>query len=136
MALAIFAIWKGALIYYYVHAIISGYILDWPHFNSWAEQSSFVNKQGQRFMKMAIKMFLVFGWIETQRSKFGPIFSNKVPTLKIIVIKICQQSPEGRSYVWRHQKTRSVCVKQALNTRRWLVNALVTWHVSYRIMTL
>ena len=38
--------------------------------------------------------------------------------------------------MWRHQKTRSVCVKQALNTRRWLVNALVTWHVSYKITTL
>ena len=33
-------------------------------------------------------------------------------------------------------ETRSVCVKQALNTRRWLVNALVTWHVSYKITTL
>ena len=31
---------------------------------------------------------------------------------------------------------RSVCVKQALNTRRWLVNVLVTWHVSYKITTL
>ena len=30
---------------------------------------------------------------------------------------------------------RSVCVKQALNTRRWLVNALVTWHVSFKITT-
>ena len=29
-----------------------------------------------------------------------------------------------------------VCVKQALNTCRWLVNALVTWHVSYKITTL
>ena len=38
--------------------------------------------------------------------------------------------------MWLHQKTRSVCVKQALNTRRWLVNALVTWHVSYKITTL
>ena len=38
--------------------------------------------------------------------------------------------------MWRHQKSRSVCVKQALNTRRWLVNALVTWHVSYKITTL
>ena len=38
--------------------------------------------------------------------------------------------------MWRHQKTRSVCVKQALNTRRWLVNALVTWNVSYKITTL
>ena len=38
--------------------------------------------------------------------------------------------------MWRHQKTCSVCVKQALNTRRWLVNALVTWHVSYKITTL
>ena len=33
-------------------------------------------------------------------------------------------------------ETRSVCVKHNLNTRRWLVNALVTWHVSYKIMTL
>ena len=46
------------------------------------------------------------------------------------------ESPEGRSYVWRHQKTCSACVKQALNTRHWLVNALVTWHVSYKITTL
>ena len=38
--------------------------------------------------------------------------------------------------MWRHQKSRSVCVKQALNTRHWLVNALVTWHVSYKITTL
>ena len=30
----------------------------------------------------------------------------------------------------------SVCVKQALNTCRWLVNVLVTWHVSYKITTL
>ena len=37
--------------------------------------------------------------------------------------------------MWRHQKSRSICVKQALNTRRWLVNALVTWHVSYKITT-
>ena len=33
-------------------------------------------------------------------------------------------------------ETCSVCVKQALNTCRWLVNVLVTWHVSYKIMTL
>ena len=33
-------------------------------------------------------------------------------------------------------ETRSVCVKQALNTRRWLVNGMVTWHVSYKITTL
>ena len=33
-------------------------------------------------------------------------------------------------------ESHSVCVKQALNTRRWLVNALVTWHVSYKITTL
>ena len=38
--------------------------------------------------------------------------------------------------MWLHQKTSSVCVKQALNTRLWLVNALVTWHVSYKITTL
>ena len=37
--------------------------------------------------------------------------------------------------MWRHQKSRSVCVKQALNTRRWLVNALVAWHISYKITT-
>ena len=37
-----------------------------------------VNNQGQRSLKSAIKMFPGFGWIETQRSKFGPIFSNKV----------------------------------------------------------
>jgi hypothetical protein len=48
-----------------------------------------VNKQGQRSMKTAIKMFPGFRWIETRRSKFGPIFSNK-STLKITVIKICQ----------------------------------------------
>ena len=29
-------------------------------------------------MKTAIKMFPGFGWIETQRTKFGPIFNNKV----------------------------------------------------------
>ena len=40
------------------------------------------------------------------------------------------------SYVWRHQKSCSVCVKQALNTHHWLVNVLVTWHVSYKITTL
>ena len=40
------------------------------------------------------------------------------------------------SYVWCHLKSRSVCVKQTLNTRCWLVNALVTWHISYKIMTL
>ena len=33
-------------------------------------------------------------------------------------------------------ETRSVCVKQALNTCSWLVNALVTWQVSYKITTL
>ena len=33
-------------------------------------------------------------------------------------------------------ETRSVCVKQALTTCRWLVNALVTWHVSYKNTTL
>ena len=33
-------------------------------------------------------------------------------------------------------ETRSVCVKHNLNTRHWLVNALVTWHVSYKITTL
>ena len=33
-------------------------------------------------------------------------------------------------------ETCSICVKQALNTRRWLVNELVTWHVSYKITTL
>ena len=38
--------------------------------------------------------------------------------------------------VWSHQKSRSICVKQALNTRRWLINALVMWHVSYKITTL
>ena len=38
--------------------------------------------------------------------------------------------------MWRHQKSRSVWVKQALNTCRWLVNVLVTWHVSYKITTL
>ena len=31
-----------------------------------------MNKQGQSSMKMAIKMFPGFGWIETRRSKFGP----------------------------------------------------------------
>ena len=36
----------------------------------------------------------------------------------------------------RSSETCSVCVKQALNTRRWLLNALVTWHVSYKITTL
>ena len=29
-----------------------------------------------RSKKMALEMFLGFGWIETPRSKFGPIFSN------------------------------------------------------------
>ena len=29
-------------------------------------------------MNMAIKMFPGYGWIETRRSKFWPIFSNKV----------------------------------------------------------
>ena len=40
--------------------------------------------------------------------------------------------------MWHHQITssRSVCVKQALNTYRWLVNALVTWHVSHKITAL
>ena len=33
-------------------------------------------------------------------------------------------------------ESRSVCVKHNLNTHRWLVNALVTWHVSYKITTL
>ena len=33
-------------------------------------------------------------------------------------------------------KCRSVCVKQALNTRRWLVDVVVTWHSSYKITTL
>ena len=45
-----------------------------------------MNKQGQRSMKMSVKMFPGFGWIETQRSKFAKIrvfrvdyfdFSNK-----------------------------------------------------------
>jgi len=36
----------------------------------------------------------------------------------------------------KSSETRSVWFKQALNTRRWLVNALVTWHVSYKITTL
>ena len=33
-------------------------------------------------------------------------------------------------------ETCSVCVKEALNTRPWLVNALVTWHISYKVTTL
>ena len=32
-----------------------------------------MNKQGQRSMKIAIKMFLGFGWIETRRSKIAKI---------------------------------------------------------------
>jgi hypothetical protein len=48
-----------------------------------------VIKQGRRSMKMAIKMLPGFGWIETRRSKFGPIFSNTC-ALKITVIKNCQ----------------------------------------------
>ena len=38
--------------------------------------------------------------------------------------------------MWRHQKSCSASVKQALNTRPWLVNALVTWHDSYKVRTL
>ena len=38
--------------------------------------------------------------------------------------------------MWRHQKSCFICVRQVLNTRRSLVNALVTWHVSYKITTL
>ena len=37
-----------------------------------------MNKEGQRSMKTAIKMFSGFGSLETRRVKFGPIFSNKV----------------------------------------------------------
>ena len=37
-----------------------------------------MNNQGQRSMKMAIKMVSEFGSIETRRSKCGPIISNKV----------------------------------------------------------
>ena len=37
-----------------------------------------MNNQDQSSMKMAIKMFSGFRSSETQRSKFGPIFSNKV----------------------------------------------------------
>ena len=33
-------------------------------------------------------------------------------------------------------ETRSYAVKKALNTRRWLVHVVVTWHVSYKITTL
>ena len=60
-------------------------------------------------------------------------FDNFVSTIyfHIIISKSFKsESPEGWSYVWPHQKSRSVCVKQALNTRCWLVNALVTWHAS------
>ena len=51
--------------------------IEWPHLNSWAKQSSVVNKHGQKSMNMAIKMFSGLRLIETQRSKFGPIFCNK-----------------------------------------------------------
>ena len=63
--------------------------IEWPHLNSWAKQSSVVNKHGQKSMNMAIKMFSGLRLIETQRSKFGPIFCNKVHW-KITVIKICE----------------------------------------------
>jgi hypothetical protein len=45
------------------------------------------NNQGQRSMKMAIKMVSGFGSIETRRSKFGPIISIKV--LKYVSNKSC-----------------------------------------------
>ena len=61
-------------------------ILEWPHLNSWALQSSVVNNQGQMSMKMAIKIFLGFGWIETRRSKFGHIFDRE---LVLMVLYIC-----------------------------------------------
>ena len=35
-------------------------ILEWPHLNSWALQSSVVNNQGQMSMKMAIKIWAHF----------------------------------------------------------------------------
>ena len=38
---------------------------------------------------MSIKMFPRFGWIETRRSKFGPIFSNKVQLSKYVNNKSC-----------------------------------------------
>jgi hypothetical protein len=37
-----------------------------------------LNKKGQRSMKMAIKMFPRFGWIETRRSKLAKIRVFKV----------------------------------------------------------
>ena len=40
--------------------------------------------------------------------------------------------------VWRHQKLALFVLsklRQNLNTRRWLVNALVTWQVTYKITT-
>ena len=43
-------------------------------------------------MKMTIKMFPGFGWIETLRSKFGPILTNKVPILIITVVLLFSYS--------------------------------------------
>ena len=40
------------------------------------------------------------------------------------------------SKVQRADLTSDVIKKLALNARHWLVNALVTWHVSYKITTL
>ena len=43
-----------------------------------------MNKQGQRSTKEAIEMFSVFRSIETQRSKFRPISSNKSQLSKYV----------------------------------------------------
>ena len=55
-------------------------------------------------------------WILSKLLSLSKNVNNKKCACKLV-------KSRGPSYVWRHQKSRSVCVKQALNT----------WHVSYKI---
>ena len=65
-------------------------------------------------------------------------FMDRVISAQTSQEEIKQTKVKSRGPILRvtSSETHSVCVKHNLNTRRSLVIALVTWHVSYKITTL
>ena len=89
-------------------------------------------------MKIEVQKKVQFLLWWKMKPTHGQINWKHIDTLYISTFTLYCMEIKSRGPILRvtSSETHSVCVKQALNTHCWLVNVLVTWHVSYKIKTL
>ena len=97
----------------------------WPELHYWALSTNFWNQKVEREIFEQRKIYILI-----------LILFSKVCWLNSNVLFIDQVRSRGMILHVTLSETRSVCVEHNLNTRRCLVNALVMWHVSYKITAL